>query len=659
VVVRTAFLAAVLLVGATPSLAAAPPPGTLVFFSQRNPTGGLYAESAAGGRLRLLQTGPSDAGAFWSPDGKRYLFERAGNPVWTSELWIADADGRNRRRLAENAPQPNWAPSGRQIAFFRDGALWIVGANGSGAHRLTSPGTSTDGSPRWSPDGRRIAFLRSPGGPTSTLMTIRPNGTGLHAVADRVFFAPSWSPDGRRIAFDSSGPADTGAYEPRVYVADAGGQHLRRLVSSEVDGFVAWSPDGRRIAFGDAGTNSLSVAHPDGSDVRRLLGADYASVAAWAPDSRRLAVAVGNPADVWVVGVDGRARRVTQGWRYGYSSFNPSWQPRNLAPKRLGGKVVSPPLPSDSIVAAGVLESTRAVTSLAADGSRVAIQYAVGQPIGGLIETWDARSRRIVRFNDGGLDGPTLADDRIAVWSFEHALGTNSYGISTATVERPNPAWVGGLCPPQTIGFCIRDPLGDVVGHGSLIAFDSWKGPEPYCNLPCPPPKRDGRLYRLDNGNAVQIAASPHELTPLSVDGEQILVDEGSGTLAVFDAMGSRTMSVDVGDHTAAKLQGRDLVVQNGLGLEDYDAETGTLLHSWPAPTDASLDDVHNGTAVYVTAAEVHLLRLADGRDLAIHPPGHGPLHAQLEGPGLFYSYNVDDGARPGRVAFVPSTALP
>ena len=49
------------------------------------------------------------------------------------------------------------------------------------------------------------------------------------------------------------------------------------------------------------------------------------------------------------------------------------------------------------------------------------------------------------------------------------------------------------------------------------------------------------------------------------------------------------------------------------------------------------------------------------GRDVAALTAvaGHGPLHAELEAPGLFYTYNVDDGSRTGRVAFVPSTALP
>jgi hypothetical protein len=644
--------------------AAGASPGTLVFISQRRAHDDLYAQSAAGGPLRLLRRSLGEAPATWSRDGRRFLFERPGKPVWESELWVSDANGRHAHLLAQNAVAPTWAPDGRAIAFMRGGAIWIVSSNGRRERGLTDPGDRLDSQPRWSPDGRSIAFTRAAppdAAIDSALMIIGPDGGHLRTIAQRVFFPPSWSPQGKRLAFDSSGPAGSGEWAPQVYIADAGGQHVRHVVHTTVSGEVAWSPNGRWLAFDSPGFAAIAVVHPDGSTLKKFGKEEKENFSppVWSPDSRHIATSFGRPGDVWVFSITGSARRVTTGWRYGYPSFLPSWQPRNLPPRRLGGTVVSPALPSDTIIARNVLKTTRAITSLAADGGRVAIQYAPGQRLGGLIETWDTPSRRIVRYNAGGLEGPALAGNRIALWSFEHAAGTNAYGISTATVKRPNPTWVGGLCPPTTIGFCLRDPLGDVVGHGAVLVFDSWKGPEPYCNLPCPPPKRDGRLYRFDHGNAMQIAASAHELTPLSVDRDRILVDEGSGTLTVFDETGSRLTSVVVPDHGAAKLQGRDLVVQNGLGLGDYDAGTGVLLHSWPVPNDAALEDVQGGIAVYATSTDVHLLRLADGRDVAIHPPGHGPLHAQLERAGLFYSYTVDDGVLPGRVVFVTSAALP
>ena len=438
----------------------------------------------------------------------------------------------------------------------------------------------------------------------------------------------------------------------------------RQLVVRGTGDLPAWSPDGTWIAYGGGAVNGTFIVHPNGTSLRRLADADLSTVATWSPDSQRLAVAFaqgpGKPSDIWVVSVRGRAVRITQGWRYGYSSYAPQWQPRNLPPQRLGGTVVSPALPTDSVVTGNVLQSTRPVMAISGDGGLLAIQYGPGPPAGGKVETWAPQTGSIVRFNTSGYQGPALAGDQVATASFEHALGTNAYGILLATVEHPNPSWGGGLCPATAaVQFCIRDPLGDLVGQGSLLVFDSWKGPEPYCNEPCPLPKHDGRLFRVDNGTAVQIDASSAELTPLAVDNGRILVDEGSGTLAVLDSSGATLQQITAPGFTEAAIQGADVAVHNGLSLDDYDAVTGALLRSWPIAADAILEDVQDGIAVYVTTTSVHLLRLADGRDRSITPAGQGPIHAQLEAAGLFYSYSVGDESRPGRVAFVPSTALP
>jgi hypothetical protein len=157
----------------------------------------------------------------------------------------------------------------------------------------------------------------------------------------------------------------------------------------------------------------------------------------------------------------------------------------------------------------------------------------------------------------------------------------------------------------------------------------------------------------------VQIASSSGDLTPLAVDSGRVLVREGSDTLVILDAAGAELSRLTVPDFTEASLQGSDVVVHSGGDLDDYDAATGALLHAWPVPADAHLEDVQVGVAAYVTGSAVHLLRLSHGRYSVVTAPGTGPIHAQLEPQGLFYSYSVADSERPGRLAFVPSAALP
>jgi WD40 repeat protein len=643
---RLLALAGAVLAGAIPANA-----GTLSFYSQRWPDDGLYAQSSSGGPLRLLRTSTDpSAGAVWAPNGRHYLFALQGVPSWTTDLWIADADGSNAHLLANDARGARWSLDSHRIAFSRESALWTIRSDGSGAHMLVGP---TAGDPRWSPGGRSIAFLQaSPGGTNDSALALVDAGSGkARVLAQCVYWGGSWSPSGNRIAFDSCGPNGRDTAKAGVYVQDLR-SGARRRVASDAAGPVSWSPDGAWVAFFSTGDPPmLELVRPNGRDPHTLAPASLAFDIPWSPDSRQLAFTYGNPSDVWVVGINGHPSRVTRGWRYGYWSGNPSWAPRDVV-----GRVVDPALPTDSVVVDGTLESVRLVESLAADGDRVAIGYGVGPTPGKLIETWDAPTSAIVRFDETGWQAPALAGDRLAVPQYMHAAGVNFYEIALSSIEHPASLRVTGLCRPgdgPPNGPCIRDPIADVAGHGNLLVFDGWQGPQPWCNQPCPPPKRNGILFRVDDGAAVQIATSALELTPLAVDADRILVNAGGGTLAVLDIDGKTLVTVPAPAFTEAKLQGDDLVVHSGAMLDDYDAVSGALLHEYALPPAAVLEDVQDGVAAYVASSDIHLLHLASGEDDVISPPGHGPLHAQLEPGALFYSYAVDDAARPGRVAFI------
>jgi len=668
----------------------APGAGTLVFFSYRELRGSYYAESAAGGPLRLLFTGTNDPGdlhghldddgVVWAPDGKHFLYLVLAPPGQTDDqLWLSDLTGHDKRLVARDAWPVSWSPDGRKIAFAAEGlgAIWVVDASGRNRYRLTKGHYEDD--PVWSPDGRLIADLDP--GPRSSpcgfeLLTVAAGGGAPRVLARRVVHAPpSWSPNGKRIAFEgftACASRGTQSYPTGLYVADRWGRHLH-LIDRAANGAPAWSPDGKWIAVARGGDGSLAaengtwIEHPDGSAKRRLTGmvpwtvdVDRPIAPVWAPDSRAIAGVFsdqGEPpvTDVWVLGLSGAVRQITQGFRYGYHSYGVSWQPRNLPQQRLGGTVVSPAIPTDSLVVNDVLETTRPVRGIVADGARVAIHYEAGSLPGGVlrrVETWDTASGSVIRFESGGNQGGiALAGDRVVQWAAD-------IGIWVATSEVPRGRYLQGVCPQP--GVCEDAPaIGDVIGKGSLLVFDSWKRLQATCGDTCHGPKQDGRLFRIDDGTAVQIAASSGELTPLAVDNGRILADEGSGTLAILDSNGAEHLKIAVPGFTEATLQGRDLVVHTGETLADYDATSGVLVHAWHVPADAKLQDAEDGVALYVTSTDVHLLRLVDGHETIIAPSGSGPLHVQLEPAGLFYSYTVSDPERPGRVAFVPAASLP
>jgi hypothetical protein len=105
------------------------------------------------------------------------------------------------------------------------------------------------------------------------------------------------------------------------------------------------------------------------------------------------------------------------------------------------------------------------------------------------------------------------------------------------------------------------------------------------------------------------------------------------------------------GDITAARLDGGRLVVARSGVLEVYDVASGAGDLQRPLPSGFGLVDVDGGIAVLERGTTIMLLRLADGRTWTMSP-GADPVFADLESPGLYYSYTAADGG--GRVALMP-----
>ena len=89
-------------------------------------------------------------GLRWSPDGTQLLVDEV-------DIIVMRADGTERRKLVgTNASNPAWSPDGRFVAYDRvvgkEATLtdvWIIGADGSGARRVTTD--TANSSPVWFP----------------------------------------------------------------------------------------------------------------------------------------------------------------------------------------------------------------------------------------------------------------------------------------------------------------------------------------------------------------------------------------------------------------------------------------------------------------------------------------------------------------------------
>jgi hypothetical protein len=87
-------------------------------------------------------------------------------------------------------PSPPLDPAERPIAFVRQGNLWVMKADGTGARALTDLKDAAVASPAWSPDRRQVAFSASVDPDFQltprNLFVIGADGTGLRQVTPMI-----------------------------------------------------------------------------------------------------------------------------------------------------------------------------------------------------------------------------------------------------------------------------------------------------------------------------------------------------------------------------------------------------------------------------------------------------------------------------------------
>ncbi len=236
---------------------------------------------------------------------KRTVFAAASFAALALFLVASPALARQKPRVLdkdtfmnmEAVSSPAVSPDGRQIVFTREYIdvmkdqsrtnLWIVAADGSRLHELTS-GAWRDASPVWSPDSRRVAFLSDRDG-TMQLHVLYVD-TGAIAQLTHLERPPAgvkWSPDGRRIAFTSFVPDEDPILPIQLPKRPRGAEWAR---TATIVDRLSWGRDGTGPT--EKGYNHAFVLDAVvGGTPRQITDGKYNhSDPEWAPDGQTVYV---------------------------------------------------------------------------------------------------------------------------------------------------------------------------------------------------------------------------------------------------------------------------------------------------------------------------------------------------------------------------------
>ncbi len=292
------------------------------------------------GNVRQLTFGGQNAEAYWSPDGKRLVFQSTRDQYKCDQIFVMNADGSDVRLISTGKGQTTCAyflKDGKNILYASthgagpecptppdrsQGYVWgvyptfdIYVANDKGeiVKRLTTA-NGYDAEATVNFKTGKIVYTSLAGGDLD-VWTMNPDGTNKKQITNRAGYdgGAVFSRDGKKIVWRAKYPEGealtvykgflsrdlVSPMEIEIMIADADGRNARQLTNFGCASFApTFTPDGKKILFASnkhaCGTHAfeLYLINTDGTGLEQVTSfGGFTSFPEFSPDGKKISFA--------------------------------------------------------------------------------------------------------------------------------------------------------------------------------------------------------------------------------------------------------------------------------------------------------------------------------------------------------------------------------
>jgi TolB protein len=287
--------------------------------------------------IRQLTHGGQNAEAYWSPDGKRLVFQSTRDPYQCDQIFVMNADGSDVRLISTGkgrttcgyfladgehivyastheggpeCPPPPDRSQGYVWAVYPSYDIYLATDRGETVKRLTSePGYDAEATVNWK--SGKVVYTSLASGDLD-LWTMNPDGSGKRRITSTPGYdgGAFFSRDGSQLVWRANHPSSdaleryrsllaanlTSPMRMELFVAAADGSGARQITSFGCASFApVFTPDGKRILFSSNRSNcdgrafELYLINLDGSGVEQVTNfGGFTSFPEFSPDGRQL-----------------------------------------------------------------------------------------------------------------------------------------------------------------------------------------------------------------------------------------------------------------------------------------------------------------------------------------------------------------------------------